>query len=220
MPLHLSIRSLLRSSGLLLAALLAACGGGGGGGGGGVNPSPVSAAVPAGSGQVAIDMVGLWRVEAATFLDSNDPVRLPPPPAGTVIEIGATGIVSIGGLPVERALLEAALGFPLTLYVNQLDGKTLFYGLRYDRLAQGGGLQDVGLAGGSLDADSISVEQFTSLRDDPASDAVFTRVRYRLRRVLPVGLPVRTEAPAGESGGSPAGLHEIEALRPLFGAER
>lgn len=196
----------LRSfSAFALTALIAACSGGGGGGGNGVN-----ARVPDGSGQLAIQMAGTWEIRQAQVIDTNDP-NAAAPLNGTPIVLGVQSVQSIGGLSVARTDLETVLGFPLDLYVNQLDGKTILYGVGYDRRAQGGVRQQVGVAAGSLDDNTIAVEQFTSTQTASQQSEVFVRARYQLVR-----LGVSPQQPADlRLGTEPTG--ELQALRPLFG---
>jgi hypothetical protein len=177
----------------LLGLGLAACGGGGGGGG---TPS-VPAQVPSGSGRTTIQMVGTWEIRAATVIESNDPQSLPPL-NGTRIEIGFDGIERINGFSVARADLEAVVGFPLTWYFNQADGRTIIYGANFDRIAQGGTMEQVGLAGGSLNDNMIAVEQFNGRRLGAQEPEYFTRSRYTLVRVG--GLSAQLPAAAAIGG--------------------
>ena len=202
----------VRVGALLALSLLAACGGGGGGGST-PQPSPVAANVPVGSGQVAIQMIGTWQIFLASVIDTND-AGAQPPANGTTIVIGPDGVASIGGLTVKQADLELLLGLTLSLYVNKIDGKTVLYGLSFDRRVQGGNREVVGLAGGALDDNTISVEQFTSTQSPSAAEAVYVRSRYKLARVsnaivLPANVSPQT-APA-----TAAGLRDV--LPPLFG---
>ncbi len=173
---------ILRRCVALLPLILLACGGGGGGGGGDT-PSLV-ANVPTGSGQVPIQMLGTWEIRDPVVLETNDPAPSLPL-AGARIVIGAQGVASIGGFSTVRADLEAFLTFPLDWYVNQIDGKTVLYGLSYDRLSRSGPKEQVGLAGGSLNVDTIAVEQWNSKQDSPTATPRQTRSRYLLARIAP-----------------------------------
>jgi hypothetical protein len=118
-----------------------------------------------------------------------------PPLTGTRVEIGADSITSIGGLGVSRANLEAVLGAALETYVNQQNGRTLFYGLVVDQRATSGLRQQVGVAGGAVDANTIAVEAFESVQLASQAQAVFTRSRYTLARVATTS-PLWIEEPA------------------------
>lgn len=209
-------------------SLATACGGGGGGNGLGI---PVG--VPGGSGQLPIQMAGTWEIRGSTVIDTNDPAAVAPL-NGTPLVIGVQGVISLGGLSVSRADIEALLGFPLDLYVNQLDGRTLLYGLSFDRRAQGGERSQVGVAGGSVDDNTIAVEQYSSVQR-VGQDEVYIRSRYTLARVsASVQLPATIAAPASEGAGAgegtdvnqteptprvaPAGPERLaERLAPLLG---
>lgn len=192
---------------LCLGLLAAACGGGGGGGTG------IEAKVPAGSGQRTIQMVGTWEIRQAVVIDTNDPAAAAPL-NGTQVVIGVQGVVSIAGLSVSRSDLETVLGFPLDAYLNQQDGRTVLYGIASDRRAQSGILQEIGLAAGSVDDDTIAVEQFASTQTASQQSPVFVRSRYSLVRIdvaAPPALPARQEAE-----GAPVG--ELRnSLKALFG---
>lgn len=199
--------SIVRSALFTTLPLFAACSGGGGG-----SDSGVPARVPDGTGKVAIQMIGTWEIRSATVIDTNDPAAQPPL-NGTRIVIGPQGVASIAGLSVVRTELEAVLGFPLDVYVNQVDGKTILYGLGYDRRAQGGLRQQVGLAAGSVDDNSIAVEQFTSTQTPSQANEVFVRSRYTLARLsAAIVLPIDD---AAQQHPGTADLAEI--LKPLFG---
>ena len=170
---------------------LAACGGGGGGG----STSPVSAVVPAGSGARSIQMIGTWEIRTVNVVESGGPSPLPPL-SGTQIVIGGDGVVSIGGFSTKRADLETLLGTTLETYVNQQDGRTLFYGLTVDQRAAGFTREVVGVAGGSLDDATIAVEQFTSSTNAAGVES-FVRARYTLARIAPsILVPADAVAPA------------------------
>jgi hypothetical protein len=161
------------------------------GGGGGVAADPqVSAVVPGGTGQVAIQMTGTWEIRDAAVVDST---LAPPllPLNGTTVVLDGAKVVSIAGLSVARADLEAFLGTPLTLYVNQADGRKLFYGIATDRFATGGTRDKTGLAGGSVNDVTIATEAYTGTLADAASTELFTRSRYTLAKIgvaAPLGL--------------------------------
>lgn len=164
---------------LSLASLfLISCSGGGGGGG----DSPVAAKVPVGAGQTAIAMIGTWEIRDVTLVETND-LTTQLPTAGTRVVLTTGGVASIGGFPTTRTDLEAFLGHPLDFYNNQLDGRTVLYGLSYDRLASGGSREIVGLAGGSTNADAIAVEQYTEKQANSTTPSLYARFRYTLVRV-------------------------------------
>jgi hypothetical protein len=171
---------------------LAACGGGGGGGGA---TSPVSAVVPAGSGARAIQMIGTWEIRNVIVVESGGASPLTPL-NGTQVVISGDGIVSIGGFSTKQADLETLLGAPLDTYVNQQDGRRLFYGLTLDQRATGFTREVVGLAGGSIDDATIAVEQFNSSTNAAGVES-FVRARYTLARIAPsILIPADAVAPA------------------------
>jgi hypothetical protein len=141
----------------------------------------VAARVPDGSGQVPIQMIGTWEIRAAVVIETNR-TNPEPPLNGVQFVIGPDGVRTIGGFSTRRADLEAILGFPLEWYINEQDGRRLFYGANYDRRAQGQGRQILGLAGGSLDANTIVVEQFNSEQPNGGAET-FVRSRYQLARI-------------------------------------
>tara|TARA_R110002096_G_scaffold14256_5_gene49711 strand:- start:4529 stop:5146 length:618 start_codon:yes stop_codon:yes gene_type:complete len=159
---------------------IAACSGGSGG------PSvpQIAANVPDGAGSVTIAMTGSWEIRNAVVIDSNsaNPV---PPLNGTTFTIQPDKVVSIGGLPVDPDGLALLLGAPLDSYVNEVSDRTLFYGLVVDRRAAGMTREEVAVAGGSLNADTIAVEAYSSSQSPAAADPVFTLSRYELVRVAP-----------------------------------
>jgi hypothetical protein len=170
---------------------LAACGGGGGGG----ETSPVSAVVPAGSGARAIQMIGTWEIRNVTVVDSGGASPLTPL-NGTQVVISGDGVVSIGGFSTKRSDLETLVGTPLDVYVNQQDGRRLFYGLTLDQRAAGLTREVVGLAGGSIDDASIAVEQFNSSMSAAGTES-FVRARYTLAHIAPsILIPEDAVAPA------------------------
>lgn len=170
----------------VLLPLLPCCGGGGGG-----SPAPVSpvpANVPDGSGQQTIQMQGTWQLGGVNVVDGNT-AALIPPTDGTAFVIGPAGLVSLGGLSVARADLEALLGLPLDAYVNELNGRTLFYGIVVDARAAGATREQGAIAGGSLDANTIAVEGFLSSQAANSADVSFVRWRGTLARVSAATLP-------------------------------
>lgn len=184
-----SFRSVLASFTLVA---LAACGGGGGGGG---DTSPVSAVVPAGSGARAIQMIGTWEIRNVAVVESGGASPLTPL-NGTQVVISGDGVVSIGGFSTKRADLETLLGAPLDTYVNQQDGRTVFYGLTLDQRATGLTREVVGVAGGSVDDATIAVEQFNSSTNAAGVES-FVRARYTLARIAPsILIPADAVAPA------------------------
>jgi hypothetical protein len=186
-----NLRPLLSTAALALLALAAACSGSSRS----APPDPqVGASVPTGAGGVVIAMVGTWEIRDAQIVETNNPSPVPPL-TGTRVEIGADSITSIGGLGVSRANLEAVLGAALESYVNQQNGRTLFYGLVVDQRATGGLRQQVGVAGGAVDANTIAVEAFESVQPASQAQAVFTRSRYTLARVATTS-PLWLEEPA------------------------
>lgn len=198
------------ASPLLLVLTGSACSGGGGGG---APPSEVAATVPEGTGKLAIQMAGTWAIQGAAVVETNSPTP-EAPVNGTLVVLDGSGIVSIAGLSVARADLEALLGTALTFYVNRADGRTVLYGIGTDRFAQGGPREVVGVAGGSFNDNSIAVESYTSRQPTAASPEIFVRSRYMLTRVdtaAPVGLAPR---PGVE------GEDDLRAaIRAMFGRE-
>lgn len=175
----------------------------------------VPASVPPGTGRIEIQMTGVWEIRNVTVVDASS-TSVAPPLANTQIVFENGAIRSIGGFVVSRPDLEAFLGFPLDFYTNAANGRTVLYGLGYNRLAIGGAREVAGLAGGSVDADTISVESFSSLQLDPASDESFVRARYSLVRVAssPVTLAAEDAATvdAGSAGSTAAAERAIAAL--------
>lgn len=183
-----SFRSALASFTLVA---LAACGGGGGGG----ETSPVSAVVPAGSGARSIQMIGTWEIRNVTVVESGGANQLTPL-NGTQVVISGDGIISIGGFSTKQSDLETLLGAPLDTYVNQQDGRRLFYGLTLDQRAAGLTREVVGVAGGSIDDATIAVEQFNSSTSAAGAES-FVRARYTLARIAPsILIPEDAVAPA------------------------
>jgi hypothetical protein len=149
------------------------------------------------------------------IMETNVPTALPPA-SGTLVAIGPGEIVSIAGLSVRREDLETLLGGPLDLYVNRVDGRTAFYGATLDRRSQGGTREEVALAGGSVNADTIAVEQITSTQLANAATPAFVRARYTLVRAA-TSL-VLGAVPAPDPARPLPTL--LQALRPLHGGER
>ncbi len=199
-------RPLLRFSLLVPCLFVTACSGGGGGGGGPQLP----AAVPNGSGNVTIQMAGTWQVGSVSVVDSLGSVA--PPADGTEFVLGPQGLVSIAGLSVAQADLEALLGAPLESYVNQLDGRTVLYGLVVDQRASGGTREQAALAGGALGDNSIAVEGYTSSQAANEPQARFVLWRGVLSRTSPA--MVLPEPPVADGGGDDAAA--AEALAPAL----
>ncbi|HEX5054206.1 MAG TPA: hypothetical protein VFZ65_20675 [Planctomycetota bacterium] len=208
---------MLRGSSLLFPTIMlsVACSGGGGGGGPIVDPGPVLPApvqVPAGSGGLRITMAGTWEIRNTMLVDTNNSTPVLPID-GTRIVIDSTGITSIRGFSVDRTELETILGFPFDWYVNQVDGKTMLYGLGYDRRAQGGAREQVGLAGGTIDDNTIVVDSFSSTQAS-GQDEVFQRASYTLARVAISAAPQVQSPDASPTGPTPT---LRQALRGAFG---
>lgn len=182
----------------------------------------VPAKVPAGTGTQQIQMNGRWLIQNVTVVEASS-ASVAPPLANTEIVIENGAVMSIGGFTVARTQLEAFLGFPLDFYINAANGLTVLYGLGYDRLSQSGSREQVGLAGGSVDADTISVESFSSVRPNSQSDEMFIRSRYTLARVTaPVLLDgAARDLPADEAQAAAVPLSDAaqaqRALALLFG---
>jgi len=127
-------------------------------------------------------MAGTWSIQNATVLESN--AAVPDTPVdGTLFQFEPTRIVTIGGLSVDPDDLAALIGAPLVSYVNQIDQTRVFYGLVVDRRSSGGTRLESALAGGSVDANTIAVEAFTSVQAPNDAEPTFTRSRYLLVRV-------------------------------------
>ena len=136
--------------------------------------------MPAGTGALEIDMAGTWTVQGVTVVDTNNSTQAPPPEDLEFVMQGDR-ILSIGGLDVSPVTLSLLLG-PLSLYVNQGDGKTIFYAVTVDTRSTNGSLETVALAGGSVDDHTISIEAFVSSRSSSETESRYTRSRYLLRR--------------------------------------
>lgn len=159
---------------------IAACSGSGGG----LSDPEIAASVPDGAGLLPINMTGSWEVRNSVVISSNS--ANPEPPAnGTVFVLDSTQVVSIGGLPLDPDGLRLLLGAPLDSYVNQVSSRTLFYGLAVDRRAIGMTREEVAVAGGSLDADTMAVETYSSSQAPNTAEPVVTLSRYQLVRVAP-----------------------------------
>ncbi|MEO6598104.1 MAG: hypothetical protein ABIP94_25450 [Planctomycetota bacterium] len=201
----------------MLASLLLACSGGGGGASPVVPPLPAPVQVPPGSGGLRITMAGTWEIRGSTLVDTNSPNPILPVD-GTKIVIGSTGsgsvgILSIGGFTVDRTLLEALLGFAFDWYVNEADGKILLYGLGYDRRARGGIREQVGLAGGTIDDNSIAIESYSSTQV-AGQDEVYQRAHYTLARLSVSTLQHQEEGLKASELGQPGSLEQL--LRQVF----
>jgi hypothetical protein len=157
-------------------------------------------------------MTGTWEIRDAAIVATNSPSPIVPL-NGTLIVLDGAKVVSIGGLSVARVDLETLLGGPLSLYVNQANGRTLLYGLGLDRLGQGGTRERTGVAGGSVDDATIAIEAYSSSQADAASPEVFVRSRYNLAKVAPAA-PVPAVLPANAAPMA-AAMHD--ALRAVFG---
>jgi hypothetical protein len=177
-------------------------------------PDPgIAATVPAGTGVVSTDLTGTWEIRAGVVMETNLP-NLAPPASGTIVVIAPGALASIGGLGVSRPELESVLGAPLDLYVNRVDGRTVIYGLTLDRRATGGTREEVALAGGTVNADTLAVEQYTSTLQPNAATAGYTLARYTLVRVATSLAPPSAAATAAPAEAPPSLL---QALAPLLG---
>src|SRR5690606_5859686 len=114
-----------------------------------------------GAGRIPIVMAGTWQIQGATIIDTNA-TNPAPPLNGTVFVMEPGRVVSIAGLSVDPVGLTQLLGVPLDTYVNQVDDRTVFYGLVVDRRASGLTREEVAVAGGAINADTISVEAYAS----------------------------------------------------------
>ena len=137
--------------------------------------------VPPGTGILAIDMAGMWGIEDAVVIETNAPVPNPPF-NGTMFELEPTRIASIGGLSVAPGDLIAVIGSPLVSYVNLVEASTVYYGLVVDQRATGGLRIETALAGGAVDANTISVEAYNSTQSATDLTPRYTRSRYVLVR--------------------------------------
>ncbi|MEC8251701.1 MAG: hypothetical protein VX044_00705 [Planctomycetota bacterium] len=141
----------------------------------------IPVAVPPGTGILAIDMAGMWVIEDAVIIETNAPVPNPPF-NGTMFELETTRIASIGGLSVAPGDLIAVIGSPLVSYVNLIESSTVYYGLVVDQRATGGLRIETALAGGAVDANTISVEAYNSTQSVTDQIPRYTRSRYVLVR--------------------------------------
>ncbi|HEB53413.1 MAG TPA: hypothetical protein ENI87_09185 [bacterium] len=180
---------------LWVTMLAAACNGSGGGGGETQSPTgpQFPAVVPNGAGNLSITMAGTWTIQDAAVIETN--AATPAPPLnGTPFVLDAQRILTIGGLSVAPDDLALFLGAQLVSYVNMTDGRTLFYGVTVDRRPAGGTREEIALAGGAIDADTIAVEAFSSTQSPSQVEPEFVRSRYTLVRVpspatvVPVGI--------------------------------
>ncbi len=177
---------------LLLAVItpvFCACSNSGSGGNGNSDPQ-IGANVPGGSGDIPITMSGIWQIQNAEVLETNSATPAPPL-NGSVFIIDSDRLVSISGLLVDPASLADLLGSPLGAYVNLVTDSTMFYGVIVDRRSEGESREEVALAGGSLDADTILVEAYISYQAPGDSEATYTLSQYQLGRIgssTPLGL--------------------------------
>jgi hypothetical protein len=174
--------------------------------GGDGSPS-IPASVPNGSAQNPIQMVGTWEMRNIEVVDTNETVPLTPVP-GTPVVIGPEGIRTIGPISFRQADLESVLALTFDWFVNSADGRRLFYGLSVDRREQGLGRIVLGIAGGSVDANTMAIEHFYSIQANSTSAETFSRFRYILARVSNAVIE-----PEGERSGS--GTPAPEAPAPV-----
>lgn len=167
-----------RSASAILIVAIAACGCRSDSDG---QPS-IPVRVPDGTAQNAIQMVGTWEMRNVQVIDTNS-TNPTPPINGTPLVIGPEGIRTIGPISFRRVDLEAALGVTFDWYLNSADGRRLFYGISIDRLDEGLGRVVFGMAGGSVDANTMVVEQFNSIQANSSSAESFSRFRYQLVRI-------------------------------------
>lgn len=186
---------------LLLSVILAALCGCSRGGSSDSTPQ-IGANVPNGAGIVSIMTPGLWEIQNAEVIDTNSP-RPAPPINGSVFEIDLGRIVSISGLPVDPASLSTLLAAPLEQYVNIVTDRTIFYGLIVDRRSEGESREEVALAGGSVDANTIMVEAFISFQAPGDPDATYTLSQYKLVRI-PSSAPLMSTPEKGD--------HDVQSL--------
>ena len=107
--------------------------------------------------------------------------------------ISSGRVQTIGLLPVNPDQLTLLLGSPPEYYVNQVDGKTIFYGVIVDRRAANDTRLEIAVAGGALDADTISVEAYSSAQGPNDPEATYVVSRYQLARVTPPAVPADLE---------------------------
>lgn len=177
--------------------MLCACSGGGGGGAAAPEAGP-PASVPDGTGITPIQMTGTWEIQNATVIDSSstDPA---PPLNGTTFRIDGETIVEIGGLSVAPEFLSILLGAPLESYVNEVNGLTLMYQVVVDRREAGGTREEIAVAGGAFDPDSISVEAYSISQSPNDAQPVYTLSRYSLiRQSTTAPVQLGEELPAGQ----------------------
>jgi len=145
-------------------------------------------------------MAGTWQISNAAIVDTNS-TSPAPPINGTTFVIELARVVSIAGLSVDPVGLTQLLGVPLDSYVNQVDDRTVFYGLVVDRRDSGLSREEVAVAGGAINADTISVEAYSSTQAPGVAEPIFTLSRYDLVRV---------------AGTTPAELPEQGSLQDLL----
>ncbi|MFK7740801.1 MAG: hypothetical protein AB8H80_10800 [Planctomycetota bacterium] len=172
-----------------LALALGACSGSSGS-----SDPQIPASVPAGAGNVAIDMSGTWEIRDATIVESNF-VGAEPPLNNTPFLLNPDEVVSVANILVTPATLELLAGAPLEFYVNTVTDRRFFYAWASDRRPNGENRFELAVAGGAIDADTILVEQFESILEQGQVEPFFERSQYRLVRVA--GAPAMLD-PASE----------------------
>lgn len=192
---------------------LAACSGSSSGGAAPPVGPQIAAGVPAGSGLQSIQMTGTWEIRNSQIVDTNSPT---PDPAinGTQFVIDSGRVQTIGLLPVNPDQLTLLLGSPPEYYVNQVDGKTIFYGVIVDRRAANDSRLEIAVAGGALDTDTIAVEAYSSAQGPNDLEPIYVVSRYQLARVAqpaPVQLENSDGAGFDDAGTSDAGASGEEA---------
>lgn len=191
---------------LLPLIFVGACGGGGGG-------PQLAARLPAGSGQLTINMAGAWRVTNPRIVEASGPAQ--PPVAGTVVSMSQREVLAINTTATTRELLERSLGFPLEWWVNAVDGRTFILGWRA-RNPQTGEFVEFGVAGGAVAPDLIAVESYLGVQP-PSGSLGFTRSRYELVRASGLLLPPdQGEADSWQAAQAvQAVLTRVEAVPPM-----
>lgn len=173
----------------VIATIFGACSNSGSGSNSNSDPQ-IGATVPNGSGDIPITMPGNWQIQNAEVIETNSATPAPPI-NGSVFVVDIDRLVSISGLLVDPESLSNLLGSPLDSYVNLVTDSTIFYGVIVDRRSQGESREEVALAGGSLDADTIMVEAYISSQEPGDSEATYTLSQYQLGRIgssTPLGL--------------------------------
>ncbi|GEM_PF-4300810 len=149
----------------------------------------VQVARPPSAGAFSIDMRGSWKVVGVR--DARGPgaqaLRETWTARGVLLELGASGFVSLGGVPLDRSGLERRLGTLLDDYRNGQDGR--FCWLRYAWSGAGGasGLGrkgTVAVAGGALSSDVLLV-QVGLVTWNPGGLPFWGRLDLELERALP-----------------------------------